>query len=71
MTGDQRANVGFEPKSFGCHEALHMTSFLIGAVDEELVEHPAITQNEEWLRLAIAAREALATLYNKIGEKHL
>lgn len=61
----------FKPGGLGCHEALHMASFLTEAVNEQLVEHPAIVQNEEWQKLAIAAREALAKLYNKIGEAHL
>lgn len=61
----------YEPGSFGCHEALHMTSFLIDSVDEELVEHPSIKANEEWTRLATVALDALNDLYQAIGQKHL
>jgi hypothetical protein len=61
----------FAPGGFGCHEALHMASFLCAAVDEELVEHEAIKRDPEWLSLAEQARDALAALYQKIGSKHL
>jgi hypothetical protein len=62
---------GFEPGTFGCHEALHMASFLAGAVDEELCNHPAIEQNPDWLKLARTAAQALADLHQKIGAAHL
>jgi hypothetical protein len=62
---------GFEPGTFGCHEALHMASFFAGAVDEELCDHPAIEQNPEWLKLARTAATALAELHQKIGAAHL
>lgn len=60
----------FQPGSFGCHEALHMASFLCNAVDVELCEHQAITMNEEWLRLAETAQIALQKLYDAIAEAH-
>lgn len=61
----------FSPGSMGCHEALHMASFLAGAVDSELCEHQAIKANPQWLQLAEEARERLFDLYQKIGAEHL
>ena len=62
---------GFVPGSFGCHEALHMASFLAGAVSEELIEHPTVKANPEWSKLANDACDALMELYHKIGAAHL
>lgn len=62
---------GFEPGSFGCHEALHMASYLTEAVAERLMEHKAIEQNPEWFALAEKAHQALFDLYQAIGRKHL
>ena len=67
MTKDEN----FKPGTFGCHEALHMASFLCDVVDRQLVEHEAIKQNKEWLKLAYQARAALIVLYNEIGKEHL
>ena len=61
----------FAPGTMGCHEAMHMASFFAGAVGEELCEHPAIQQNEDWAHLACTAATALADLYQAIGSKHL
>ena len=61
----------FKPGGLGCHEALHMVSYLASAVEEEVVEHPAVAQNEEWLKLAQTAAKALADLYQAIGAEHL
>jgi hypothetical protein len=61
----------FKPGTMGCHEALHMVSFLAGAVDEELAAHPAIKMNPEWHKLAKTAAAALIELYQKIGTEHL
>lgn len=60
----------FAPGSLGCHEALHMASFLSTAVDQELAGHPAIKRNKEWLKLARQAAGTLADLYQKIGAAH-
>ncbi|WP_375205349.1 hypothetical protein [Hyphococcus sp.] len=49
------------------HEALHMASFLMRSVDGELLEHPAIQENEEWSALAKKAHQALFDLYQSIG----
>jgi hypothetical protein len=62
---------GFEPGTFGCHEALHMTSVLVRMVSTELMEHEAIIQNSEWFALADKAHQALLDLYQSIGAKHL
>lgn len=48
-----------------------MASYLAAAVDEQLVEHEAIKQNKEWLKLAEMAQCALADLYNAIAKDHL
>ena len=49
------------------HEALHMTSFLMRSIDGELLEHPAIQENEDWSALAEKAHQALFDLYQSIG----
>lgn len=61
----------FVPGSYGCHEALHMSSFLAEAVSEQLCEHPAIEANPDWYRLASIAATALADLYQEIGAAHI
>lgn len=61
----------YSPGSWGCHEALHMASFLTSAVSDELCEHPAVKANPEWAKLANKACDSLMTLYQKIGAKHL
>lgn len=61
----------YAPGTMGCHEALHMASFLSSAVDTELAQHPAILGNQEWSELASKAVKILGELYQKIGEKHL
>ena len=53
---------------FLTHEALHMASFLMRSVDTELVEHPAIQENEDWSVLANKAHQALFDLYQSIGQ---
>lgn len=60
----------FAPGTHGCHEALHMAHVLTAMVDEQLCMHPAITQRPEWLALAEKACEALADLYQAIGQEH-
>ena len=60
----------FSPGTLGCHEALDRTSILADQV-ENLSEHPAIMLNPEWRRIACAAAELLADLYQKIGAVHL
>lgn len=67
MTLDQK----YLPQSFGCHEALHMTSFLCDTVGNELIDHPAIKLDAEWLLLATQAHDTLCELYQAIGRKHL
>ena len=49
------------------HEALHMASFLMRSVDAELLEHPAIQENEDWSALVKQAHQALFDLYQFIG----
>lgn len=55
---------------YGRHEILHMTSFLMNAVQEELLENEAIDTKTEWIVLATQARDALAALYQSIGLEH-
>lgn len=54
---------------FLMQEALHMASFLMRSVDTELLEHPAIRDNESWLALARNAHDSLFDLYQAIGAK--
>jgi hypothetical protein len=61
----------FSPGTMGCHEALHMASFLADAVDLQLCAHPSVLMNPEWRELADTAKKALADLYGKIGNAHL
>lgn len=61
----------FLPGTHGCHEAMHMASFLAMAVEEQLGQHPAVTQKQEWAQLALKAQQALSDLYNQIAEEHL
>lgn len=61
----------FAPGTFGCHEVLHMASFVAAVVDTELVDHPAIRANPYWYALALSARITLNDLHQAIGESHL
>jgi hypothetical protein len=56
---------------FGIHEAMHMASFFMGAIYEQLVEHEAVAARPEWLALAQKAHQALFDLYQAIGAEHL
>ena len=49
------------------HEALHMASFLMRAVDTELLSHQAVKSNPEWLSLCESAHQSLFDLYQAIG----
>lgn len=53
------------------HEALHMSSKLCEAVNEWLVDHPAIQADPERLDLAKQAAEYLMSLYQLIGRQCL
>lgn len=57
--------------AFGRHEVLHMSSFLLSAVDEQLLEHEQIQTNPQWKALAEKAHDALFALYQSIGSAHL
>ena len=59
------------PGSFGCHEALHVSSMLADTVALRLVEHGAVIQRADWYALAARAHEALFDLYQAIGAEHL
>ena len=61
----------FAPGSFGCHEALQMTSVFMDSVDRHLAEHPSILAVPEWYQLAEDAHTALFNLYQAIGTSHL
>lgn len=56
---------------FGRHEILHMSSFLMRAVDMELLEHEQIKNNTQWKELAEKAHQALFDLYQSIGQVSL
>jgi len=66
-----KKSADYAPGSMGRHEALHMAQFLESAIDNELVQHPAILKHEKWLKLAVRAADALAELHQAIGKKHL
>ncbi len=57
--------------AFAHHEALHMSSKLAEAVNEWLVDHPAIATNPDRLRLAEDAAATLFKLYQLIGRDSL
>ncbi len=61
---------GFEPGSFGCHEALDRASIVL-EMAEYLASHPAVAIRPDFKRYADAAAEALAALYSAIGDEHL
>lgn len=61
----------YGPGSFGCHEALHVSSMLTELVIERLLDHPTIVMNKKYYDLANEASEKLNDLYNAIGEDHL
>jgi hypothetical protein len=52
-------------------EALYMSSFLIGTIWEQLVEHPAIAERAEWLALSKRAHQDLLDLYQAISAETL
>ena len=56
---------------FSHHEALHMSSKLCDAVNEWLVDHPAVAADKERTRLAVNAAEHLYELYQLIGRQTL
>lgn len=56
---------------YSTHEALHMSSFLMQAVESELMDHDAIKTNPARMELATAAFDALFELYQSIGADHL
>jgi len=60
----------FTPGTFGCHEAMHMTAFLLNNVTEELCNHPTVLQDQKLFRLAHEAESALGSLYTEIKKRH-
>ena len=62
---------GFGPGTFGCHELLHMVSFLEHAVEEEVCKHPSVMIDPDWHLESQRALLALRRLYQLIGSKHL
>lgn len=61
----------FSPGTMGCHEALHMASFLADAIDREILNHPSVVADPKWKKLASRSFNAMAKLYQEIGGKHL
>jgi hypothetical protein len=53
---------------FGRHEVLHMTLFLAGAVEEQLIDHEQVKSRPEWLALAKTA--CRPCLYQAVGAEH-
>ena len=60
-----------KPDSYSRHEALHMASFFMNAIDRELKEHDYVKSEQDCLALAEKAHQALFDLYQLIGAKHL
>jgi hypothetical protein len=60
-----------KPGSFGCHELLDRTSLMSGAIERDILAHPACLQNKAWFELAHRAVQALNDLYQKVGAEHL
>ncbi|KQV34449.1 MULTISPECIES: hypothetical protein [unclassified Rhizobium] len=61
----------FAPGTFGCHEAMHVASMMSDLVDDRLCRHPAVLRDPDFFRVALEAQEALWTLYQAIGTKHM
>ncbi len=61
----------FKPGSYGCHEALHVTSMLTEITSTQLLAHPTILLDSDFYRRANDIHAALFDLYQAIGEKHL
>ena len=61
---------GFEPGTFGCHEALHLASTFRTMFEEHLAEHPAIRANPERDALATTAASAMSDLCDGIRDAH-
>ncbi len=70
MSAKNKPNHTFSPGSYGCHEALHMASYLATQVSNELCDHPSVLLNPKWHKLADKAADALAELYSAIGSGH-
>ena len=62
--------LGFEPGTFGCHEALYLASTFRTMFEEHLAEHPAIRANPEWGALAVTAALALSDLCHSVRDAH-
>ncbi len=62
---------GFEPGTFGCHEAVHFASTFMIMVEQHLAEHPAVRANLAWNALATTAVTALTDLYHAIHKAYL
>ena len=60
----------FAPGTFGCHEALHLASVFERLLEQDLAEHPAVVLKPRWFQLASRASDALAELYQEIGQVH-
>lgn len=60
----------FKPGSYACHEALHMADVILSMIYDHLVDAPAISNNEEWSKLAMNARSAVDKLYQAIASEH-
>jgi len=61
---------GFEPGTFGCHEALYLASTFRAIFEEHLAEHPAIRANPEWDALATTAAKAMSDLCHSVRDAH-
>lgn len=62
---------GYAPGSFGCHEVFHALDMLRRLVHHEVISHPAVETNPDWLTEARAIREKMFALRKSIGAKHI
>jgi hypothetical protein len=61
----------YSPGTYGSHEALHASHMMLGLIERDLAEHPAILLQPEWYAHVRKAQDELFSLYQKIGAEHL
>lgn len=60
-----------KPDDYSFHEALDRTHVVLCMIDDHLLDHPVIADNERLRRKAEKASKNLADLYQLIGDEHL
>jgi hypothetical protein len=64
-------STGFEPGTFGCHEAFTLVLFFAEAIEQQLLDHPSIAHTKQWRVQTSHICDLLHELYQSIGEAHL